>query len=241
MRIVHVLPGDSLHETFKSAEIAGDVVICREAFVTGPLDGDTLDDFWEMRSRFHESEDGADPIQYHESVAGEFERLFDVSHGDEVNCWFEYELFCSVNMWFCLDQLRDTGAKIFRVTPETAQSDKIWDGFGQHDEAELRKCFTGRIQFSDRDVSVASELWHAFRKGDLESISKLGVYRSPCFPFLSDVCDAAVLLDTLPGKIVRELKGTGMNELEAVFPEFRRRAGVYGFGDTQVESLMRRV
>jgi hypothetical protein len=29
-----------------------------------------------------------------------------------------------------------------------------------------------------------------------------------------------------------------MTELREIFPEFRRRAGVYGFGDTQVKRLM---
>ena len=115
--IFHVLAGDSLVEEFKKTGIEGEVIVCREAFVDGPVDAETTDEFWEQRARFILAGYGDDEIEYHEKVADELNKLTELTSDGEVNLWFEYELFCSVNMWFCLWLLEPTGAAVYRVEP----------------------------------------------------------------------------------------------------------------------------
>ena len=237
--ILHVLPGDSLAEEFKKTGIEGEIVVCRECLVTGDKSGTTLDEFWDRRSNFIALEYGGDPIEYQENVAYELERLIGLSKGSEVNLWFEYELFCQVNMWFCLDLLKNSEAAVFRVEPLNASPDDIWKGFGKFDAAELANCYDGRTQFSEEDIDTGSRLWNAFRDDNAAELLRLGEYRSPCFPFLKEVCEAAAVIDSRPIDIVRQIKNDGKNEIETVFPEFQKRAGVYGFGDLQVEHLLR--
>jgi hypothetical protein len=239
--IYHVLPGDSLTETFRQTRINGEVIVFRESFVTGDLDAKSLDQLWEIRSNFVSIEYGGDPIEYQDKVAGELEKLRDVASEDEVNLWFEYELFCSVNMWFCLDQLKDSGARIFRVAPVNTTPDNVWEGFGTSTADELLTCFDSRIQLSQADIAVGARLWSAYRDHDIGALRELSEYRSPCLPFLREVCDAAAEIEQKPLEIVTTLRSEGFNEIETLFPEFRKRAGVYGFGDSQVESLMNRL
>jgi hypothetical protein len=236
---IHVLPGDSLAETFKNTGMEGDTIVCRECFVTGELTGDTLEEFWKTRENFVTSEYGGERSKYRETVAGELNRLLVVEPSEEINLWFEYELFCAVNMWFCIDLLKDSGAKLFRVQPKSISSEDVWDGFGQHSDRDLVECVKARIQLSKEDISIASRLWSAFRVRDSETMKELGQYRSPGFPLLNEVCSAAVEIEKRPRKVVEDLKAAGISELSTLFPEFRKRAGVYGFGDAQVESLMR--
>ena len=237
----HVLPGDSLVPTFEHSGIGGEVIVCRECFVAGDLDGETLDEFWQRRANFIEIEYSGDPIEYQESVADQLERLLEAGPGDEVNLWFEYELFCSANMWFCLDLLKNSEANIYRVMPAETSPDDVWAGFGQCQPEDLIRGFDSRVQFAQEDLRIGSDLWNAFRRRDSDTIRALGSYRSTCFPFLQEVCTAAAEIDSEPIEIVRELKASGLRDLAGLFPEFRKRAGVYGFGDTQVASLMNRV
>jgi hypothetical protein len=239
--IYHVLPGDAVAEVFQKTGTGGEMIVCRESFVTGDLDGDDLAEFWETRANHIDIVYGGDPIDYKESVAQELERLLDVVVGDEVNLWFEFELFCSVNMWFCLDLLKDSEATIFRVMPVESSPDDVWAGFGNHQPDDLIKCLDSRVQFSQEDMKVGTDLWSAFRDRDMDAIRRLGDYRSPCFPFLKEVSIAAAEIESQPIEIVRELKISGFKDIEGLFPEFRKRAGVYGFGDAQVASLMDRV
>jgi hypothetical protein len=234
----HVLPGDSLAAEFKKTGIEGDVVVCRECLVVGDKSGVTLEEFWDRRANFIALEYGGDPIEYREGVAYELEKLIGLPAGTEVNLWFEYELFCQANMWFCLDLLKNSGADIFRVEPLNVSPDEIWKGFGKLEAADLINCYEGRTRLSDEDVETGSFLWNAFRSGDLDELRRLSEYRSPCFPFLKEVCEAAAEIDSRPVEVVRELQASGLNEIDSLFPEFQKRAGVYGFGDSQVERLL---
>ncbi len=238
---MHVLPGDAPAAEFRKTGIEGELVVCRECLVAGDKSGATLDEFWERRANFIALEYAGDPIEYQENVAYELEKLIGLPAGTEVNLWFEYELFCQANMWFCLELLKDSEAEIFRVEPMNASPDDIWKGFGKYDAARLINCYEGRSRFSKEDIDTGSLLWSAFREGDLAELRRLGEYRSPCFPFLKEVCEAAAELDSRPAEIVRELKAGGLNEIESLFPEFQKRAGVYGFGDLQVERLIETV
>ncbi len=239
--ILHVLPGDSLTAEFTKTSIDGEVIVCRECLVTGDVSGRTLDEFWDRRANFIAVEYGGDPIEYQENVAYELERLIGLSEKDEVNLWFEYELFCHANMWFCLDLLNGTEASVFRVAPVNASPDDVWKGFGILDAAALSECFDARTKFTGEDIETGSALWRAFSKRDADKLAELGEYRSPSFPFLKEVCEAAARIDSRPAEIVRELKADGLDRIETVFPEFQKRAGVYGFGDLQVERLLEQV
>ena len=128
---------------------------------------------------------------------------------------------------------------VFRVEPLNVSPDDIWKGFGKLDTADLVNCLEGRTRFSAEDIDIGSRLWAAFRDHNAAELLRLGEHRSPCFPFLKEVCEAAIEIDTRPIEIVQQLRSEGKEDIENVFPEFQKRAGVYGFGDLQVEQLLR--
>lgn len=236
--IYHVLPGDAQLEDFRKTAIPGEVIVFREAFITGPVDATDVNEFWDQRAHFILGEYGEDEITYHEKVADEILKLSEIGADDEVNLWFEFELFCSVNFWYCLSELKESGAAIYRVAPINLEPDDVWKGFGGHGPDELANAFESRTEISRDDLERASELWAAFRDRDASTLRRLGDYRSPSMPFLKEVADAASEIETRPLQIVREIRSEGFATIEEVFPEFKKRAGVYGFGDLQVERLL---
>ena len=166
--------------------------------VEGPVNEDNLDEFWKARAEFHSPGDRA---SYIANVVSEFEKLVNIAPGAEVNLWFEYELFCQANMWFCLYLLKDTDAEIYRVAPSVlAESDRS-DGFGKLNPDDLKRCFSERTKFSREEVSRGAELWDAFRNDDREKLLELSKTPSPCFPYLGEVGAAAAEKDTRPREI----------------------------------------
>src|SRR5262245_14012207 len=112
--IYHVLPGDAQVEAFRASGIEGELLVCREALVEGDISGETVDEFFINRASFVNGAYDEDPANYNAEVASQFKKLLDVDDGDEINLWFEYELFCAANMWFCLDLLSKTEADVYR-------------------------------------------------------------------------------------------------------------------------------
>ena len=238
--IYHVLPGDSLVEEFMKTNVGGHVIVCRECLIVGDVDADSLPDFWDQRARFILSEYGEDEIGYHDTVADELGRILDLDADDKVNLWFEYELFCSINLWFCLWLVNETDATAYRVDPAVREHEDRWLGFGKLDADELKACFDARKQMSREDIALGADLWNAYRKGDNAKLTALSASTSPCFPYLKEVCEAAIDKDTRPAEIVAEIEFEGKRELDEIFQEFTSRAGVFGLGDLQVEKLLRK-
>jgi hypothetical protein len=236
--VIHVLPGDATAADFVETGIGGETVICREALIDGDVKAESLDEFWKLRENFIAGEYGANERSYHEIVTVEFERLRQVPADAEVNLWFEYELFCSVNMWFCIDLLKDADVKVFRVAPATRTDEEKWKGFGKMSPDDLRRCFAERTEMKAADRELGKELWQAFSNDDMEKLDRLGDTRSESFPHLREVCTAAMQRSFRPAEILKEITSNGAKDLSEIFQEFSRRAGVYGFGDTQVKRLI---
>ena len=234
----HVLPGDSLLEEFRKTEIAGEVIVCRECMIVGDVSGETLDELFDRRANFLLITYGTDEIDYHEKVADELSRLIDLPPDAVVNLWFEYELFCQANYWFCIYLLADTESAVFRVEPSVREPNDIWKGFGGLDENALKTCFGGRKRLSEDDLKLGVDLWNAYSAGDHSRLRELGKIESPCFPKLAEFFDAEIEKGIRPAEILREIRGSGIKEFEEIFVEFTMRAGVYGLGDTQVAAIL---
>ncbi len=239
--IYHVLPGDSVVEEFSKTGLEGETIVCREGFIVGPIEADTIEEFWNDRARFILAEYGEDEIVFHERVADELEQLENMEQGDEVNLWFEYELFCQVNLWFCLSRLAGSGSEIYRVAPVVISKEDRWKGFGALNSEDLLTCFNARTKLTADDISLGKEFWERYRANDHAGLLELADTPTRAFPYLDETARAAAEIDSRPMKILSEIRSEGIQDFDAIFAEFSKRAGVYGFGDLQVSRMLDRL
>jgi hypothetical protein len=235
---LHVLPGDAIVGTFTEANIEGGVAVCRECLIEGDVTGESLSEFWKNRAAFIHSAHGESEEGYLKDVAGELEKLLSVSEGDKVFLWFEYELFCQVNYWFCLRLLNGTAAEVFRVSPIVRHEEDKWKGFGRLSAKDMRSCFAAAVPLDADDIRRGGELWTAYRFGHADELRSLGDAESGAFPVLSETVEAAIAKDERPRAILRDIIDEGVQGFEHIFDEFSKRAGVYGFGDSQVRRIL---
>ncbi len=234
----HVLAGDSLAAEFAKTTIGGDTIVCSECLIVGDVDAESLPEFWDQRARFIQAEYGEDNIVYHETVADELGKLLEMEPDDDVCLWFEYELFCSVNMWFCLWLLNETDASVYRVEPIVRSDKDRWLGFGKLEADTLKTCYDTRIALSRDDIRLGADLWNAYRNRDHGQLTELSRTISTAFPYLKEVAEAVSTKETRPADILSEMDLENTSNLAEIFPEFTRRAGVYGLGDLQVQRLL---
>jgi hypothetical protein len=237
----HILTGDCLAETFKSSGISGEVIICRECFVEGPVNASTEERFWEARAQYLSAGSANEKEFYYRSVKSEFDRISDIQPTDEVNLWFEHDLFCQINYWFIVARLAQQGCRnVFRVQP-LAKSDRVWEGFGGHNTEDLSLCFANRARFAKGDFTLGANLWTAYRESDLHGLSVYSKSLSPCFPRLDDVCRAEIerKRSARPQKVLADIVSKGYTSFNDIFNQFSKREGIYGFGDAQVDHMLR--
>jgi hypothetical protein len=233
----HVLAGDALAADFKKSNINGEIIVCRECLVEGDLQSDNLENFWDVRARFIETGYGEAAGSYRKNVVVEFEKLCNLPENAEVNLWFEYELFCQANMWFCLSLLQNNHLEIYRVAPVVRDKNDIWKGFGNLEKEDLEKCYAERIRFSAADTMLGAELWQAFQNKKFDDLKKLGAIKLECFPKLAEVCEAAIEIETRPKETLQKITADE-TDFNRIFARFGEIEGVYGFGDSQVKRIL---
>lgn len=234
---IHVLSGSSLEVPFGETQIEGEVFTCRECLVDGDVQAESLEEFWSTRESFlnenYPKEDGF----YEEKVKNEFIRLWNSSEGNSVNLWFEYELFCQVNMWFTIWLLRNSKASFHIVYPKLKSDEDVWKGFAFLDADDLKASFDERITLNHDNVYLAVQLWEAFQSKDFEKLAELGKTPSNAFPKLNDVCDAAAHIGSRPKESLTKIIADGAEDFGSAFRVFNETEAVYGFGDLQVKRI----
>jgi hypothetical protein len=75
----------------------------------------------------------------------------------------------------------------------------------------------------------------------MATLKKLSANASDRYPYLSEVCEAAAERDLSPVETLIAIRKEGKTDFDEIFAEFSRRAGVYGYGDLQVQDLLDRI
>lgn len=245
--VYNILNGDSLAYTFPQANIEGDVIVVREALIDGDLSGNNLQDFWRSRISYM----GLPEAEYYKKVVTEFEKILTTPNDAEFNLWFEYDLFCQVNMWFVISIINSLPIKkkVYAVYTSHLEntSKQFWNGFGPANSNDLKHCYANRILLSVVNLNLGQALWHAYKNQNLEELTSLSMHPSQAFPYLQEVVKAHVErfpkdgTTGRPEKVIEDIINNVSSDFNTVLREFWRHESIYGFGDTQVKSLYDKV
>jgi len=236
----HILNGDALREHFPSA-LGGEVIVARECLVDGPSQADTLEELYQKRAKFIAETYGGYSVQdYFNNAVVEFSKLQGIPAGSEVCLWFEDDLFCQVNFWFCLHLLEHHAkdVHIYLVRPR----EHTQYGFGAYSAKQLVELWQQRQPISEQ-LQLA-QLWDYYQSRDLQALLATARSLQPQLPFILTAVEAHIAslptgaslgrpLESLK-QIVQEL---GTDDFGGIFKEFCKRQSIYGFGDVQVRRL----
>jgi hypothetical protein len=245
--VYNILNGDSLAYSFPDANIEGEIIVVRECLIDGDLSGDNLQDFWQARAKYI----GVTESEYNDSLVKEFEKIMNAPDNSAFNLWFEYDLFCQVNMWFVISVINSLPIKKKVFAVYTSYLDKtnkqFWNGFGLANSNELNACFADRIPLGEADIKFGQALWRAYKNGNLEELTVLSKQQSLAFPYVQEVVKAHVErfpkdgTKGRPEKVIEDITKNVSRDFNNVFKEFWNRESIYGFGDIQLKSLYDKV
>lgn len=237
----HILNGDALKGQFPS-EIPGQLIVARECLVDGDVSGESLSEFFETRAKFlSESYPDIAFEDYAIKSIPEFEKMCAIPERASIYLWFEFDLFCQVNLWFVVWLLRqeNKSQRIFLVCPD----DERRCGFGGMSEEDLKRMWNCKMILSEELCNTIASLWLFYRSGNAEGIHSL-ISKDERLAFMLPASEAYLrcylpeLENNRPKQILLEImEEIGTIEFAPVFQQFCKRAAIYGFGDLQVYRL----
>lgn len=243
---IHVLNGDAILPIFQNSGIKGEIAICREMFCEGPiLEQVASDDFWKQRYAFYEKYLNVGKLEYFDKTIKEILKIEDLAIYDEIVLWFEYDLFCQVNVIalcsFLLQNYRkDVTYNLVCVGRVKGKTNlQSLSDFSSEEYLEL---YNNRVKLTKNNLVFADQAWKLYVQNNYKDLSDFNFSKSGKFIYLQAAINQHLKrfpfengLNEIENKIVQIIGSEALTSLEIVnkLLFWQNENSVYGFGDMQ--------
>jgi len=247
--LLHITNGDSFTERLQSLPLKGDIITWREML----CEGKTLctvgsETFWKTRFEFLNKNYKVSKSWFVEKTLKEYRSLCNHKQQDQIVLWFEYDLFCQINMLAVLSWLKThrRHAEISLVcSGKEDDSEKLY-ALNELSEEQLLKHYENRVVLSQDDIEYADYVWQLYCSDNPIRLENLTDFENYQFDYLSDAVNAH--LKRFPS-IKTGLNAVETNLLQIALKEKPKSKGAflnailstpnpYGYGDSQYERLL---
>lgn len=250
--LLHITNGDNFTEKLKSLKLTGDIITWREMLCEGKtLTSVGSESFWKTRFEFLNKNYKVSKSWFIEKTLKEYRSLCNHKQQDEIVLWFDYDLFCQVNMLAVLSWLK-THRKYAHISLVcSGKEDETDNMYGLHDldEAQLLHRYENKIELTQDDIEYADYVWQLYCSDNPIRLENLSDYSEFQFDYLSGAIQAH--LHRFPS-----IKN-GLNEMEnnilslaaerkpanrkIFMSQIHKEEAILGFGDSQYERAIGRL
>jgi len=240
MNLKHIL------STMRESNIAGDCIVFRELLCEGPISKHIgSDNFWNLRSTYFESELNVNRPNYLNKVIKELTKIEDLSNYDEAVLWFEYDLFCQVNLIALCSYLlkhysNDINYSLICVG-KNQQSENLLT-LADYSPKEYQKLYKERVKLTYDDLLFTKECWEKYVTNDLQELKEFNFNKNNKFTYLQLAMDQhlkrfsdSITLNQIDGKLLEVIHNNVFTERDIIkeLLIWQKKETVYGFGDLQ--------
>jgi len=247
--LLHITNGDSLTDRLKALKLKGDIITWREMLCEGKtLTNVGSESFWKTRFEFLNKNYKVSKSWFVEKTLKEYRSLCNHKQQDHIVLWFEYDLFCQINMLAVISWLK-THRKYAHISLVCSgnedETDKMYS-FGEISDEKLLELYENRTELSMNDIEYADYVWQLYCSDNPIRLENLSDYKNYQFDYLTDAIKAHL-------KRFPTIKN-GLNDIENHIlqlslekkPKSKRELlqtvlmdqGIYGFGDTQYDRII---
>ncbi|MGB5437573.1 MAG: DUF1835 domain-containing protein [Maribacter sp.] len=247
--LLHITNGDNLTNRLGSMDLKGDIITWREMLCEGrTLTNVGSETFWKTRFEFLNKNYKVSKSWFIEKTLKEYRSLCNHKQQDQIVLWFEYDLFCQINMLAVISWLK-SHRKYAHITlvcsGKEDETDKLY-GLNELSNEKLMQLYENRIELSQDDIEYADYVWQLYCSDNPIRLENLTDFNNFQFNYLSGAIKAH--LKRFP--TIRN----GLNEVENHLlqlsvdkkPKTKKELlntvlkdqGLYGFGDSQYERII---
>ncbi|CAM3378686.1 DUF1835 domain-containing protein [Zobellia roscoffensis] len=250
--LLHITNGDSFTDRLKSLKIKGDIITWREMLCEGKtLTNVGSESFWKARFEFLNKNYKVSKSWFIEKTLKEYRSLCNHKQQDEIVLWFEYDLFCQVNMIAVLSWLK-TNRKYAQVSlvcsGKEDSTDKMYSLNDLNDD-QLQELYKKKVELTQDDIEYADYVWQLYCSDNpirLENLSDFGEFQ---FNYLGEAVRTHLHrfpsikngLNQMENDILRLAIDKKPTSKGAFVTEILQNQGLLGFADTQYDRALGRL
>ena len=247
--LLHITNGDSFTSRLESLQLKGDIITWREMLCEGKtLCSVGSESFWKTRFEFLNKNYKITKSWFIEKTLKEYRSLCNHKQQDQIVLWFEYDLFCQINMLAVLSWLKThrRHAEISLVcSGNEDETDKMY-GLNELSNEKLMALYEKRTVLSQDDIEYADYIWQLYCSDNPIRLENQIANNDFQFEYLSDALKTHLKrfptikngLNELENHVLQVASELKPKSKTALMQELVSNQGFYGFGDTQYERIV---
>ncbi len=247
-RILHITNGDSLTERLESVKLEGEIVVWREMLCEGPTVSQVGNErFIALRKKFLQEEYGVSNALYEQEFMSQLKKLDTIDSFDEIILWFEFDLFCHINMLAAISYLiqQKKQEPLYLVCSGRVPGEKELKGLSELSDKQLLSHYKNKIRLSEDDLDMANFIWQLYC-GNNPSKLKPEIRKSSNFKYLSSCIRAHIErypnvntgLNALETNILRLIEREHITSEHQLCGYALSYQGYYGYSDSMILKII---
>ena len=242
-KTLHVTNGQVLTDYLSELEIEGDILTWHEMLCEGPtVAGIDSEEFIAARTKFlnHYYDIELDVVQF----KAELKKLNAVEKYSEIVLWFEYDLFCHINLIAVMSLIhqREINLPLYLVCSGRIEGEKELKGLAELNKSQLLKHYKEKIKMTLEDRDLAISLWRTYCGKD-HNLFKPYIVKNSSFKYLSNCLKAHLQrfpdsksgLNLIQRNILEIIKSKVIKSRHHLLGYILNYQGYYGYGDLQLK------
>jgi len=243
--ILHISNGDSTTNYLRKLNFQGDFITWREMLCEGKTSSDVgSEHFWKSRFDFLKQSYKVTKKQFIDLTLKEYRNLCNHKSQEEIVLWFEYDLFCQINMIAVISWLKRyrKGRKISLVcSGEVKGSNKLL-GLAELTEKQLKEQYQNKTELTIDDIEYADYVWQLYCSDNPIKLQNVYQYQqNTTFKYLIDSLLVHLQrfpsigngLNNVENSILDITANSTLNSQDELIRELLQQENQYGFGDLQ--------
>ncbi|MGV8812498.1 MAG: DUF1835 domain-containing protein [Gelidibacter sp.] len=243
---LHITNGSNLTDYLKELEYTGRFLTWQEMLCEGPTTEEVdSEEFFILRKTF------LSDFYEIEMNEAEFKKELDIlNHTDQfqqIVLWFEYDLFCHINLMAIISMLNHKKIQLpfYLVCSGRVKGENDLKGLAELKSDQLHQHYENKITLSGEDRNLMSALWRIYCGKD-HNLFKPYIVQKSSFPYLASCLKAHLqrFPDSITGLSTLEMHALHMISDQRI--KSRRHLlgyilnfqGYYGFGDLQINKMI---
>lgn len=246
---LHITNGNVLTDYLRELDFKDDILTWQEMLCEGPtIPKIDSDEFFELRANFlrayYDIEVDSNDLKK------ELSKLDNVDQYEEINLWFEYDLFCHINLIGVMNLIhqKEIDKPIYLICSGRVEGEKNLKGLAELSPAQIEQHYNNRVLLTKEDKDLTVALWRTYCGKD-HNILKPYIVTKSSFKYMSNCLKAHLKrfphqksgLSVLEDNILRIIRDNQINSEHHLLGYSLNYQGFYGFGDLQLKRIIDRL
>ncbi|MFT4831801.1 MAG: hypothetical protein ACI815_001451 [Psychroserpens sp.] len=249
---LHITNGDFLTQRLNSLYLKGEMITWREMLCEGKtLTSVGSESFWKTRFEFLNKTYKISKSRFIEQTLKEYRSLCNHKQQDQIILWFDYDLFCQINMLAVISWLKAyrRHAEISLVSTVGVMDGEKTKSLSELDNQELLSLYGLRKTLTQDDIEYADYIWQLYCSNNPIRLENVGDYKNYQFDNLSNAIAAHLKrfpsirngLNEVENQVLKVALEQHPDSKKELLSLILKNQGIYGFGDTQYDRVIKKL